>query len=235
MSKKNIVKVAGFVGTLGAGAALVATAATGTGAWFTDAENGTMAASTGSLNVDLVAGQRDMSFANLMPGDYQTQSVTYKVSQSSGKSDVWLVFDKNNWAVAKFTGAPDSTVAPGGGLGRYGHFAVKNGSSTLFQSNNLAYARATSSPSESCNVDADGRGGSDARPTAETGPGSLINYCGVPYAIKLASDLNSGDEGTMTLEFGVTGRWKAQNVTLPTVPFQIVATQAGKRPDAANF
>ena len=232
MSKKNIVKVAGFVGTLGAGAALVATAATGTGAWFTDSEAGSMAASTGHLNVNLIDGHRNMSFQNLMPGDYQTDSVTYQVSQSGGASDVWLVFDPANTQVAAFTGAPDSTVFPGGGMGRYGHFAVKSGNDTVFVSNNLAHPRAGSQPSESCSVDANGHGGSAAAPQSRD---DLIPYCGVPYAIKLASGLANGATGTAKLEFGVTGRWTAQNVTLPTVPFTIVATQAGHRPDAANF
>jgi hypothetical protein len=230
VSKKNIVKVAGFIGTLGAGAALVATAATGTGAWFTDSEAGSMAASTGHLNVNLISGHRNMSFQNLMPGDYQTDSVAYQVNQSSGKSDVWLVFDKENTAVAQFTGAKNDPTWPDGGMGRYGHFAVKANGTTVFQSNNLAHAENPSDPAQ-CAVDANGHGGSSARPSNRD---ETIPYCGVPYAIKLASNLSNGATGSLALEFGVTGRWTAQDVTLPTVPFSIVAVQAGHAPDLTN-
>ena len=41
MSKKQFLKVTGFIGTLAAGTALVASAATGTGAYFTDSASGT--------------------------------------------------------------------------------------------------------------------------------------------------------------------------------------------------
>jgi hypothetical protein len=231
VSKKTVFKVAGFIGTLGAGAALVASAAAGTGAWFTDSENGSLASSTGSLQVNLISGTRNMSFQNLMPGDYKTQSVTYQVHQSSGKSDVWLVLDPTNVNVLAFTGDKHNSLYEDGGLGRYGHFKVTANGSQVFVSNNLAHAEDPSDPAQ-CHVNADGHGGSSAKPASET---DTIDYCGVPYAIKLASGLNDGNTGNVALEFGVTGRWTAQNITLPTVPFSIVATQAGHRPDAGNF
>ena len=243
MSKKQFLKVTGFIGTLAAGTALVASAATGTGAWFTDSEPGSFSANTGSLDVSLISGHRDMNFQHLMPGAYQHDSVKYQVHQSSGKADVWLVFDPTNPDVAAFTGA--KIDGKGGGLGRYGHFAVEDGSGkVLFQSFNLSYApEGVAGPN--CYVNpATGNGGSDAKATSAT---DAPPYCGVPYAIKLSSGLDSGDTGQVTIEFGVTGRWANvdenkvvvngahMNETLPTVPFKIVATQADHRPDAPNF
>jgi hypothetical protein len=232
VSKKTFLKVTGFVGTLGAGAALVATAATGTGAWFTDSEAGSISANSGHLAINLTGGERNMNFADMMPGDYQTKSITYQVTQSSGKSDVWLTFDKNSAAVGAFTGAKQAPY-PDGGLGRYGHFRVldSNGNQ-IFVSNNLAHPTNPADPAQ-CYVDADGHGGSDATPQNAT---ETIPYCGVPYAIKLASGLNSGASRNFTIEFGFTGRQVQQGQSLAaTVPFDVVATQAGHGPNDANF
>jgi hypothetical protein len=233
VSRKQFLKVTGFVGTLGAGAALVASAATGTGAWFTDSEAGSISANSGHLNVTLTGGERNMNFADLMPGDYQHKTVSYQVNQSSGKSDVWLTFDKTLPAVGAFTGEKGGSWADGG-LGRYGHFLVKDGAGhVIFQSNNLAHPANPTDPAQ-CYVDpTNGHGGSSAKPgsAAET-----IPYCGVPYAIKLASNLNDGNTSSFTVEFGFTGRQVAQGQSLAgTVPFNVVATQAGHGPTDANF
>ena len=53
MRKSRAVRVAGFVGALGASAALVGFAASGTGAYFTDSHTGSINASTGSIKVDI--------------------------------------------------------------------------------------------------------------------------------------------------------------------------------------
>lgn len=237
MSKKQFLKVTGFIGTLAAGTALVASAATGTGAWFTDSEAGSISANSGHLNVTLTGGERNMNFADLMPGDYQHRTISYQVNQSSGKSDVWLTFDKTLPAVAAFTGAKGDPAWGDGGLGRYGHFLVKDGAGhVIFQSNNLAHPANNDDPAQ-CYVDpTNGHGGSSATPTAEKGDGSTVAYCGVPYAIKLASNLNDGNTSSFTIEFGFTGRQTAQGQSLAgTVPFNVVATQAGHGPNDANF
>lgn len=232
MSKKQFLKVTGFLGTLAAGTALVATAATGTGAWFTDSEAGSLTANSGHLAINLTGGERNMNFADMMPGDYQTKSIAYQVTQSSGKSDVWLTFDASNPYVGAFTGAKGGPWGDGG-LGRYGHFRVlDNNGNQVFVSNNLAHATNPSDPAQ-CYVDADGHGGSDATPADAT---ATIPYCGVPYAIKLASDLNSGASRTFTIEFGYTGRQTQQGQAFPgAVPFNVVATQAGHGPNDPNF
>jgi hypothetical protein len=178
-----------------------------------------------------------MNFADLMPGDYQQKSITYQVTQSSGKSDVWLTFDKNLAAVGAFTGAKGG-IWGDGGMGRYGHFRVlDNDGHQLFVSNNLAHPEDPESKAV-CAVDKYGHGGSSDRPTAESGkPGDTIDYCGVPYAIKLASNLNSGSSRHFTIEFGYTGRQveQGQNFDGGTVPFDVVATQAGHGPNDPSF
>ena len=57
----------------------------------------------------------------------------------------------------------------------------------------------------------------------------------MPTAIKLSSGLTTGQGATAHLTFGVTGKWTAQYASVASVPFKIVATQAGVRPDALNF
>ena len=53
MRKSRAVRVAGFVGALGASAALVGFAASSTGAYFTDSHTGAVNASTGSVKVNV--------------------------------------------------------------------------------------------------------------------------------------------------------------------------------------
>ena len=162
-----------------------------------------------------------------MPGTNKTRDIGYNV-ETTGPSDVWLVFDPTDAAYLKFTGAAGNTLYPAGGMGRFGHFAVSNDSGgPLFQSYNLAHVA-----SGGCAVDGNGRGGSNQQSTSrdDTPP-----QCGVPSAILIASNLSNGQGGTVHLTFGVTGRWTGQNATLTPVPFKLVATQAGHRPDAANF
>ncbi len=221
-------KVGGFIGTLAAGAALVGTAVTGTGAYFTDSENGGLNASSGHLRLNTT--DANLTFTDLVPGEDKTHKIDFNVD-ASGVSDVWLVFDKNETGYANWTGAKGDPLAPGGGLGRYGHFEVANNAGTLFQSWNLQNVPAGSSEVP-CTTNENGHGqGRPATSVSDTPP-----LCGVPTAIKIASDLTSGDGGTLKMTFGITGRWKAQDVpNVASVPFKVVATQAGIRPDAAHF
>jgi hypothetical protein len=222
-----MVKVGGFVGTLAAGAALVGTAVTGTGAYFTDSKAGNLSASSGHLTLNTT--DTNLSFRDLVPGEDKTRNINYNVD-ASGKSDVWLVFDKDDVGYAAWTGAKGDPVYPDGGLGRFGHFAVaRDGGGALFQSWNLAHAGTTGYPT--CSGDANGHGaGRPATSRSDTPP-----LCGVPTAIKIASNLSSGQGGVITMTFGVTGRWTAQNAPVAEVPFEVVATQAGVRPDAEHF
>lgn len=228
VNKLKAARLGGFIGTAGLTAALVGFAVSGTGAYFTDSAAGTISASSGHLTLSTT--NTSLSFADLVPGTYKTDDVTYHVD-TSGPADVWLVFDPTTTGFAAFTGPKDSTVFSGGGLGRYGHFAVSvDGGGALFQSYNLASA--PTGESGGCAVDTNGHGGSTQQATSPT---DTPPYCGVPTAIKLSSGLTTGQGATAHLTFGVTGKWTAQYASVASVPFKIVATQAGVRPDALNF
>lgn len=224
MNKGKAARVAGFIGALCATGALVATAVEGTGAYFTDAASGSIAANSGSLT--LSANNTALDFKNLMPGTDQTQNVNYRVKASSGKIDLWLVFDNTSDGYGHFTGTKDTPYGTdhytGGGMGRFGHFAVgstpTSGAQNLaFSSYNLQY-----DPNQACTNATTGRG------TEADSPGSL--ECGAPAAIQLATNLASGATGTVDVTYGLTGKQTQQNQTEWTVGYQIVATQAGQSP-----
>ncbi len=223
MHKARIAKIGGFVGTLTAGAALVASAATGTGAYFTDSHAGSFTAKSGILQMNTTA--TELSFTGLNPGEDKTQTIEYNIDgATTGNADVWLVFNPGDAGYALFTGAKGDPNAADGGLGRYGHFAVSSNGSKVFESYNLQAGTG-------CVVDADGHGfGTPSTSVADTPP-----LCGVPTAIKLDSNLPAGYQRTVELIFGLTGRATGQNKDVASVPFKIVATQVGHRPDAANF
>jgi len=227
VSKRSIIKITGFIGTLGAGAALVAGAATGTGAYFTSSLDGSIAGKSGHLTLTSTS-DRILSFDDLMPGQDVMKNVDYKIDVSSGTSDVWLTFDPSTAGYQAFTGAKGNALVPDGGLGRFGHFKVAaNGGTLLFDSYNLQLP-----PVGTANcTDVNGHGWV-ARPTSrpETPP-----YCGVPTAILVASDVPDTGGGTIGITYGVTGRATGQRQDQPTVGFKLVATQHGVRPDAANF
>ncbi len=228
MSKKQFLKVTGFLGTLAAGTALVATAATGTGAWFTDSESGTITAQAGHLN--LSTSDTTFDFRDIMPGQDKTKTIGYDVDVSGGKVDVWLTFDPTSEAYARFTGFGGQNGYADGGIGRYGHFEVASGSSTFFNSYNLKNAPDGTS---GCADNAKGWG-SSAQATSETD--TSMGYCGVPKQILVASNLGNGAHGTVDLVFGLTGKQTQQGqLQVDHLPFKLVATQAGHAPDAANF
>lgn len=228
MSRSSIIKVGGFITTLAAGAALVGSAVTGTGAWFSDSKDGSVVATSGRLHLNTT--DPHLTFDNLVPGEYKTRNIDFNLDgNNSTNSDVWLTFDPTDLGYAQFTGAKGQAPWTDGGLGRYGHFAVSvNGGAPVFQSYNLQNGPAA----ESCGVDANGNGGSTQQATSPT---DTPPYCGVPTAIKLASNVAPGQAATINVTFGPTGRWTAQDAPVADVPFKVVATQVGIRPDAANF
>jgi hypothetical protein len=226
VSKKQFLKVTGFIGTLGAGAALVATAATGTGAWFTDSQDGNIYAQAGSL--ELTTTDPNINFTGLMPGEDRTKEITYRATATSGTTDIWLTFDTSSVKYAKFTGYKGQNGYDDGGLGRYGHFKVSNDGGRLFESWNL---QNDTDGSSGC-ADANGHGvGRPATSHADTPP-----YCGVPGVMLLKSNLAAGATGTVDITFGLTGRQAEQNqVQINNLPFKIVATQHGHVPGAEDF
>ena len=239
MSKKQFLKVTGFIGTLAAGTALVASAATGTGAWFTDSQSGSLTAQAGNLDLT-THDSTTLDFRGIMPGEDRDQTVHYTVDSSSGPMDVWLKFDTSTAKYSQFTGFSDPDGVDGekhgqngyddGGLGRYGHFMVTSGSSVFFNSYNLKNAPDGTS---GCADNAKGWGSSAQ---AKNEDDTSMGYCGVPGYIKIGESLADGANGKVTLTFGLTGKQTQKNqIEIAGLPFEIVATQAGHRPDAGNY
>jgi len=235
MRKSRAVRVAGFVGALGASAALVGFAATGTGAYFSDSHSGTIQASTGSVKINIAPGDGTLNFTNLLPGEYQSQQLQYQ-STGTGSEDIWLVFPtgtapSNNPSEA-FTGRPDDTGTPGP-LGRFGHFAVDApaGSFTSFNLSNPGTTPGHTGPS--CPTDAYGHGGSNTQ--AET-RADIVDFCAPPNAILLSSGIAPGQLDSATFTFGFTPLLEnGQAAALaPVAQYKIVATQHGVRPDDPN-
>lgn len=226
MFKSKTVRVVGFVGSMGLSAALLGTAATSTGAWFTDSEAGTVMAKSGTLTVDK-NNNYNLFFDKLIPGQDQTKDVGYHTG-GDAPSDIWLSFP-NGDAYGAFTGQKGYPNVSDGGLGRYGHFAVyNNAGNLLFNSYNL-----TNQPdgTSGC-ADSEGHGSNSPATSATDTPA----YCGVPHYMKIESNVASGTDAKLTLLFGLTGRATGQNkMEVPSLPFQVVATQVGVRPDASNF
>jgi hypothetical protein len=234
MIKKKTARVAAFVGTLGASAALIGMAATNTGAYFTDSENGNLSASSGHLQVDKNSDY-NLNFDNLVPGEYKTREVGYK-TDSSTPEDIWLKFPAGV-DYGKFTGAKNVPDPGGnnnvdgwadGGLGRFGHFEVaRNDGTTVFSSWNL---QNQPNGTSGCG-DSNGHGSNTPPADRDATPA----YCGVPHYILLDSNVPSLTQAKFTMTFGATGRWTGQSLPVANVPFQVVATQHNVRPDASSF
>jgi hypothetical protein len=232
MRKAKTVRIAGFFGALCASAALVGFSVSGTGAYFSDSHSNSITGSTGQIKVTVSPDGSSLNFANLLPGEYKDQSITYQAA-GTGAEDIWLVFPTTGGPGGTnpseaFTGSPDD--GHGGGLGRYGHLAVSAPGGS-FTSYNLSNPRA-GDPSV-CSVDANGHGGSNQQATTKA---DLVPYCGAPTAILLDSNLTYGQSGTATITFGfaplLTGPQDAPNAML--AQYKIVATQQGVRPDNPN-
>jgi hypothetical protein len=217
MGKAKALRITGFFGALCASAALVGFAATGTGAYFTDSHDGAINAGTGHIRVDVSPANLQLSFDNLLPGEYQTQRVDYAAHPSGGTEDIWLVFPNDSTADA-FIHTPQAGATP---LGRYGHF----------ESSNLTLSPSGYNSADSCAIDANGEGGSAQTATDPSDHG--VPYCAPRRAILLQSGMHEGEGGFANVEFGFTKILTApQNApTTQVVKYKIVATQHGINPN----
>ena len=63
-----------------------------------------------------------------------------------------------------------------------------------------------------------------------------MGYCGLPHYMLIQSNVPDGATRHFTMTFGFTGKQTQQGqVDADHLPFQVVATQHGVRPDAGNF
>ena len=208
MINKKTVKVAGFVGALCASAALVATAATGTGAYFTDSHDGNLAGTSGHLQLSTT--NTKINFTGLNPGQDKDQQIPYTpTGNSTTNEDVWLVFDTTTAAYGQFTGAKHVNYGgyTGGGLGGYGHFKVVSDQGYSFESYNLQVASQPAAAPSTPTATAAAR---PRRPDRTTAPQSAPE-CGVPGAIKLGNNLAPGQAAAATVTFGLTGKATTQD------------------------
>jgi hypothetical protein len=230
MQKAKAIRLAGFVGALGASAVLVGAAVQGTGAYFSDSHDGTITGSSGHLTVS--TSSTTLDYSGLIPDEDQSKTITYTPDGGSPNEDVWMTFDATSQAYGKFTGTNHVNYGgyTEGGLGGYGHFKIVSNQGFSFESYNMQVAA-----SGGCYIDANGDGGSSARATGPDNGSQAAPECGVPGAILIGHNISAGVQGSAVVTFGLTGKATGQNIPWANVPFKIVATQVGIRPDAANF
>lgn len=235
MRKTRSLRVLGFVGALTASAALVATTAATTGAYFSDSHDATLHATSGHLKLDVPNSNLSLDFTGLLPAvtpsDYTSKRINFTADVNTGTEDVWLVFPTDGSAEA-FVGQPDDTLK--GGLGRYGHFALSSSGGAHFTSYNLNNEGTTPGHTGPvCTINGNGWGGSNVQATDKSD--TSVPFCAPSNVILLQSGLANGQSGWADLTFGYT---KIMTDQVPQqdqrVNFKIVATQHGVRPDDQN-
>jgi hypothetical protein len=201
MNKSKTARVAAFVGALGASAALIGAAVSGTGAYFqgtTDQAHitGTM----GSIKIEGVGGL-DVVFQNMLPGEAQSKTVEYR-STGANDEDVWLVF--NN----------PSQVGDGSGnvginsLGTYGEIHIASNGVEKFGSANLNDRASTCPP---------GVGNPACNP--------------LPTKIKLADNVTPDQHGVFSFSFKPSSKFSGnQGLPVLGLDYKLVATQHGIDP-----
>lgn len=174
MSKRKFARIAAVFTTLAATMALIGVAVIGTGAYFTDSTPGAITGNLGTVVV-AVSGQ-DINFANLMPGETQTQTVTVR-NDGTGNEDIYLAFKNDNFA---WSAVND--------MGQYGKFVIAG---NTYDNLNNRYAQGTpgsgvmsTNPASGCyNV-----------------PRVAINY--LPHVISIFT-LTPGQTSTFNVSFTV--------------------------------
>jgi hypothetical protein len=209
-------KLVGFIGTVGISAALVAAAATGTGAYFSDSRSGTVSGSTGSIKVVTAGGggtdNLNFTFNDMLPGEAQSATATY-LNTGKNKQDVYLVFPN-----------ADALHAIND-LGHFGEAHVSSNGTEIFASQNL---NDNTAPGSSCPA-----GVADCNPlpaqikladNVSPGLGGSVKFT-FAYGPRLRG------AGAEEQPFNC---YPVGTCTSNGLPFQIVATQHGIAPNDAN-
>lgn len=206
MIKSTTLRVAGFVGTLGATAALVGAAAMGTGAYFSDAKSGSISGTMGSIRITAYDGggsnATDIAFSNMLPGEGQEKTVRYQ-NTGHNNQDVWLVFNQAD--LGDHNARTDAGKV--NDFGRYGEIHVKGNGTEIFGSKNLN-DDPTSCPPQ----------GTDCNP--------------LPPTLKVADNLTPGQVGDFSFGFTPSSRFgnDVQDLPILHLGYQLVATQHGVAP-----
>jgi hypothetical protein len=207
-TKKHI---AALVLTVIAAVALAIGGVVTTGAYFSDAKDGTISGDVGSIKITGSGGTGvnglNLAFDNLMPGEPQTVTLNYQNTGSS-KQDVWMVF--NNVEALRALN----------NLGTYGEVHVVSDGVHRFDSANLNDNAATCGPFSPAGCWPLLRTVKVASNVAPGATGSADFTFG--YAGKLSAQSPVGG-----------GSWNSYPLSAPTangLPYQLVGTQIGKTP-----
>jgi hypothetical protein len=213
VSRSTIVRIAGFIGSVGLTAGLVGAAVTGTGAYFSDAKSGNISGTMGSINVEghdgSGADQLGMTFTDMLPGEAQTKTVRF-ANTGKNAQDVWVVFSQA--ALGDHNHSTDTGLV--NDRGTFAEIRVKSNGTEKFESANLNDDQLSCPP-----------GSSDAThpPCRE-----------LPHMLLLQEDLAPGAVGDFEFMFRPGAKFKG-NANLPVLdlPYTLVATQHGIAPDDA--
>jgi hypothetical protein len=211
MSMNTRARVVATAASLCAAGGLAVAASGATGAYFTDANNGTVTGSIGTVTVATGGGSGadhlDFNFKNLMPGVAQSAKVTYK-NTGSAPQDIYLTFPNADALHAL------------NDLGSYGEVHIKSNGAEVFGSKNLSdkYKCGTESAGYPiiCPVPESIKLASNVLPGEGGSATFSFNYAG-----KLKDPAAQGQP------FNV---YPLDNPTTSGLPYQIVATQAGHAP-----
>jgi hypothetical protein len=213
VSKKQFFKVTGFISTLAAGTALVASAATGTGAYFTDSVSGTISGTMGSIDIQAGDGgpaATTINFTKMLPGETGKQEVAFK-NTGQNPQDVWVVFPKS--ALGDGDHSTDQHLI--NDFGTYATIQIKSSGGTVFYSTNL------NDDQTSC-------------PDGVSDPAVGRACHALPTMVRLSSNLAPGQGGNMEFAFTPDAKFKNnQGLPVLNLPYKLVATQHGISPDNA--
>lgn len=204
-----MIRIVGFVGSVGVTAALVGAAAVGTGAYFSDAKSGDINATMGSIKIrGYDGGGSDavgITLRDMLPGQAQARTIRYQ-NTGHNNEDVWVVFPQS--ALGDFDHSTDDHLV--NDAGHYAEIHVKGNGVPVFDSANLNDDSVSCPPA-----------GTDCNP--------------LPTMLKVASNLTPGQVGDWSFSFTPGARYGngVQNLPVLHLPYTLVATQHGITPDAS--
>lgn len=179
-----------------------------TGAYFTATQPGNINSNLGT--VVIATSGTDINFANLMPGEMQTKTVTVR-NDGTGNEDIYVAFKNDNGAWSWVNQ-----------LGMYGKFVIA-GKTFDNLNNNSAYTAANPGVAGT-DTDTDGPCGLPQQP---------INY--LPHVVNIFT-LTPGQTATFDVSFGWSACLSdpaAQGAAALPLSFSIAAFQPGVDPTSA--
>ena len=176
MKKSKALRLAGFAGALCASGALLGTSISGTGAYFTDSHSGEINTSTGHVKVAIDPVRRPAELhqpaARRLPGP--TASPT-PLRAPAPRTSGWC-FPTTGPDGNRPKHSPARRRRAGGGLGRYGHFALSSTGGANFTSynlNNAGTGPSTPAPRAGSTATA-GAAATSSRHPRRTRPGAVV-------------------------------------------------------------